>query len=73
MKSSAVVMIFILAFITITCLNTYETSELRSGISALLRQKRDCKPHLKLCKNNRECCSNKCKRRGTNAEQRCRT
>nr|P59868.1 RecName: Full=Imperacalcin; Short=IpCa; AltName: Full=Imperatoxin activator; AltName: Full=Imperatoxin-A; Short=IpTxa [Pandinus imperator]1IE6_A Chain A, IMPERATOXIN A [synthetic construct]8DTB_B Chain B, Imperacalcin [Pandinus imperator]8DUJ_M Chain M, Imperacalcin [Pandinus imperator] len=32
----------------------------------------DCLPHLKRCKADNDCCGKKCKRRGTNAEKRCR-
>nr|L0GBR1.1 RecName: Full=Urocalcin; Short=UrCa; AltName: Full=Calcium-channel toxin-like 20; Flags: Precursor [Urodacus yaschenkoi]AGA82762.1 putative calcium-channel toxin 20 precursor [Urodacus yaschenkoi] len=68
MKASTLVVIFIVIFITISSFSIHDVQA--SGVEK--REQKDCLKKLKLCKENKDCCSKSCKRRGTNIEKRCR-
>nr|P0DM30.1 RecName: Full=Intrepicalcin; AltName: Full=ViCaTx1; Flags: Precursor [Thorellius intrepidus] len=69
MRQNTMTIIFIVFIVTFASLTIYgaEASE-----ANFLERRADCLAHLKLCKKNKDCCSKKCSRRGTNPEQRCR-
>nr|P60253.1 RecName: Full=Opicalcin-2; Short=OpCa2; AltName: Full=Opicalcine-2; Flags: Precursor [Opistophthalmus carinatus] len=66
MKPSLIIVTFIVVFMTISCVAADDEQE------TWIEKRGDCLPHLKRCKENNDCCSKKCKRRGANPEKRCR-
>nr|B8QG00.1 RecName: Full=Hadrucalcin; Short=HdCa; Flags: Precursor [Hadrurus gertschi]ACC99422.1 hadrucalcin precursor [Hadrurus gertschi] len=74
MKTSSLTIIFIAVIITIICLNIHdiEAREIEFNAGRVVRSEKDCIKHLQRCRENKDCCSKKCSRRGTNPEKRCR-